>query len=279
MSFPLEPDGPLSRDVAPPQFGVDGEQAERDWPLITHDEVAAVLARIDGAGEPVRLTWHNPRQFAAAVLVRMADGRGLFVKRHHASLRDVAGLEEEHRFIAHLRERGVPVVDVLADRNGATAFASGEWTYEVHVLAPGVDSYRGVMSWQPFTHPSHAYAAGRALAELHRASAGYDAPARPVRTLLSSFRVLSSTDLGARSNAGSTRSRYWCVHSARATGGATWPTRSARITRVSCRCCLRCRRCGRTATGTRRTCCGPMRGLVRRSGRCSISGCRIAPAR
>ncbi|MCL4634060.1 phosphotransferase [Burkholderia sp.] len=195
MSFPLEPDGPLSRDVAPPQFGVDGEQAERDWPLMTHDEVAAVLARIDGAGEPVRLTWHSPRQFAAAVLVRMADGRGLFVKRHHASLRDVAGLEEEHRFIAHLRERGMPVVDVLADRNGATAFASGEWTYEVHVLAPGVDPYRGVMSWQPFTHPSHAYAAGRALAELHRASAGYDAPARPVRTLLSSFRVLSSADL------------------------------------------------------------------------------------
>ncbi|MBC8831882.1 aminoglycoside phosphotransferase family protein, partial [Escherichia coli] len=70
-------------------------------------EVAAVLARIDGAGEPVRLTWHSPRQFAEAVLVRMADGRGLFVKRHHVSLRDVAGLEEEHRFIAHLRERGI----------------------------------------------------------------------------------------------------------------------------------------------------------------------------
>ncbi|MFL6671178.1 MAG: aminoglycoside phosphotransferase family protein, partial [Burkholderia ambifaria] len=120
MSFPLEPDGPLSPDVAPPQFGVDGQQAERDWPLMTHDEVAALLSRIDGAGEPARLTWHSPRQFAAATLVRMTDGRALFVKRHHVSLRDVAGLEEEHRFIAHLRARGMPVVNVLADRNGAT---------------------------------------------------------------------------------------------------------------------------------------------------------------
>ncbi|AIO38924.1 aminoglycoside phosphotransferase [Burkholderia latens] len=201
MSFPLEPDARTARDaadtrdVAPPQFGVDGEQTERDWPLMTHDEVAGVLARIDGVGAPARLTWHSPRPFSAAVLVRTDDERALFVKRHHASLRDVAALEEEHRFIAHLRERGVPVADVLSARDGATAFASGDWTYEVHVVAPGVDAYRGVMSWKPFAHPSHAYAAGRALAALHRASAGYDAPARPVRTLLSSFRVLSSADL------------------------------------------------------------------------------------
>lgn len=196
MSFPLEPDGPVSRDIAPPQFGVDGEQAERDWPLMTHDEVAAVLARIDGAGEPERLTWHSPRPFSAAALVRMAAGRTpLFVKRHHVSLRDVAGLEEEHRFIAHLRAHGCPVPEVLAARGGATAFACGDWTYEVHVVAPGVDAYRGVMSWKPFMHPSHAHAAGQALARLHRVSAGYDAPARPVRTLLSSFRVLSCADL------------------------------------------------------------------------------------
>ncbi|MEB2484693.1 phosphotransferase [Burkholderia multivorans] len=195
MSFPLEPDGPAAREVAPPQFGVDGEQAERDWPLITHDEVAAVLARIDGAGVPARLTWHSPRPFSAAVLVRTDDERALFVKRHHASLRDVEGLAEEHRFIAHLRAHGCPVPDVLAGRDGATAFAFGDWTYEVHVVAPGVDAYRGVMSWKPFAHPSHAYAAGRALAQLHRASAGYDAPSRPIRTLLSSFRVLSSADL------------------------------------------------------------------------------------
>ncbi|AOJ98070.1 phosphotransferase enzyme family protein [Burkholderia vietnamiensis] len=201
MTFPLEPDARAVRgeadthDVAPPQFGVDGEQAERDWPLMTLDEVAGVLARIDGAGAPARLAWHSPRPFSAAVLVHTTRERALFVKRHHASLRDVAALAEEHRFIAHLRARGVPVADVLAARDGASAFASGDWTYEVHALAPGVDAYRGVMSWKPFAHPSHAYAAGRALAELHRASAGYDAPARPVRTLLSSFRVLSCADL------------------------------------------------------------------------------------
>ncbi|OJA74863.1 aminoglycoside phosphotransferase [Burkholderia ubonensis] len=181
--------------IAPPQFGVDGEQAERDWPLITRDEVAAILARIDDAGPPAQLAWHSPRPFSAAVLVHAARGRALFVKRHHVSIRDVAGLEEEHRFIAHLRERGIPVPDILADRDGATAVTLGDWTYEVHAAAPGCDAYRGVMSWKPFMHPSHAYAAGQALARLHHAAAGFDAPARPVRLLLSSFRVLSSADL------------------------------------------------------------------------------------
>ncbi|MBN3790929.1 phosphotransferase [Burkholderia sp. Ac-20353] len=201
MSFPLEPaaqapdDDVGLHDVAPPQFGVDGEQAERDWPLMTRDEVAAVLADIDGAGPPAQLAWHSPRPFSAAVLVRTAHDRALFVKRHHVSIRDVAGLAEEHRFITHLRERGCPVPDVLVDRDGVTAVTRGDWTYEVHAVAPGVDAYRGVMSWKPFTHASHAHAAGRALACLHRASAGFDAPARPVRLLLSSFRVLSSDDL------------------------------------------------------------------------------------
>lgn len=279
MSFPLEPDGSLSRDVAPPQFGVDGEQAERDWPLMTHDEVAAVLARIDGAGEPARLTWHSPRQFAAAVLVQMTDGRGLFVKRHHVSLRDVEGLEEEHRFIAHLRERGMPVVEILADRDGATAFASGDWTYEVHVRAPGVDPYRGVMSWQPFTHASHAYAAGRALANCIARRPATMRRRGPCGPCCRAFACCRPPIWRARSNAGSTRSRCSCARLVRATGAATWPTRSARITHASFRCCPRLRRCGRTATGMRRTCCGPRRDLARRCGPCWISGCRIAPVR
>lgn len=201
MSNPTEPTALAAHAaadaVAPPQFGVDGEQAERDWPLITHDEAAAILARIDGAGAPARLAWHSPRPFSAAALVHTTSGRALFVKRHHVRIRDVGGLEEEHRFIAHLRGHGIPVPDILADRDGATAVTLGDWTYEVHAVAPGVDAYRGVMSWKPFMHVSHAYEAGGALARLHRAAAGFDAPARPVRLLLSSFRVLSSDDLPA----------------------------------------------------------------------------------
>lgn len=184
-----------ARAVAPPQFGVDGEQSERDWPLITRDEVSDLLANYAGIGPVATLSWHSPRPFSAAVLVATERDSGLFVKRHHVSIRDVEGLAEEHRFIAHLRNLGLPVTDVLSTRDGASAVTVGDWTYEVHAAAAGVDAYRGVMSWKPFTHPSHAYAAGRALARLHRAASGYDAPARQLRLLLSSFRVLASADL------------------------------------------------------------------------------------
>lgn len=181
--------------AVPLQFGVAGEQAERDWPLITHDALVALFARYEGIGVPAKLLWHSPRPFSAGALVAVADGRTLFVKRHHRLIRDVEGLAEEHRFMAHLRSRGVPVAEVLAERDGGTAAALGEWTYEVHAAAPGVDAYRAVMSWKPFFHRSHARAAGRALAQLHRAAQGYDAPARKLQPLLSSFRVLGSRDL------------------------------------------------------------------------------------
>ncbi|GLU30621.1 phosphotransferase [Trinickia caryophylli] len=181
--------------AAPLQFGVAGEQAERDWPLITHDALVALFGRYEGIGAPAKFLWHSPRPFSAAALVAVASGRTLFVKRHHRLIRDVEGLAEEHRFMAHLRSRGMPLAEVLAEREGDTAVTMGEWTYEVHTAAPGVDAYRAVMSWKPFFHRSHARAAGRALAELHRAARGYDAPARKLQPLLSSFRVLASPDL------------------------------------------------------------------------------------
>ncbi|ALK33774.1 phosphotransferase enzyme family protein [Burkholderia plantarii] len=181
--------------LAPPQFTVDGEASERDWPLITRAELDRVLAGYPRVGALASLSWHSPRPFSAAVLATTEAGAGVFVKRHHRSLRDVAGLEEEHRFIAHLRGHGVPVAEVLTDTHGRTASTHGDWTYELHAASPGVDTYRGVMSWKPFFHASHAAAAGRMLATLHRAAAGFDAPARELKPLLTSFRVLSSPDL------------------------------------------------------------------------------------
>ncbi|WP_322005435.1 phosphotransferase enzyme family protein [Paraburkholderia tropica] len=180
---------------AAPQFTVDGEKAERDWPLITRDEVERLLAGFADLAPLAKIAWHSPRPFSSAVLAHTLDGRAWFVKRHHARLRSVAGLAEEHGFIAHLRSRGVPVAEVLADRAGRTAIAQDGWTWEVHAAAPGLDAYRGVMSWKPFFHASHAWSAGRTLARLHLAAADYDAPARAFQPLLSSFRVLSSPTL------------------------------------------------------------------------------------
>jgi Ser/Thr protein kinase RdoA (MazF antagonist) len=184
-----------SADIAPLQFGVDGEQAERDWPLITRDEVEAVLRRFPSIGPLVRLTWHSPRPFSAAVLITTSNGAEFFVKRHHVSIRDVEGLAEEHAFIAHLASHALPVADTIATPEGATAVTLGEWTYEVHRAAGGMDVYRKAMSWTPFADCSHAFVAGTMLARLHIAARDYAAPARAIRPLLSSFRALSETDL------------------------------------------------------------------------------------
>ncbi|MGI4984186.1 MAG: phosphotransferase enzyme family protein [Janthinobacterium lividum] len=177
------------------QFGVHGAEVARDWPLMSVEEVARVLATYPVEATVTDLSWHSPRPFAAAALATLSDGRALFVKRHDARLRDTAALAEEHCFIAHLGGRGIPVAEVLSDRRGRTAVAIGAWVYEVHRSADGLDAYRCTMSWEPFKAMSHAYAAGRALARLHRASAGFQAQARAPRLLLSSFRVIGAPDL------------------------------------------------------------------------------------
>ena len=118
----------------------------------------------------------------------------VFVKRHHVSVRDVAGLSEEHGFINHLRSRGIAVSEVLTTVDGATAFTDDHWTYEVHGVASGVDLYRDAVSWTPFSSSVHAHEAGKALARLHLAAQDYAAPARKSQTLVSSFTIFSQPD-------------------------------------------------------------------------------------
>jgi Ser/Thr protein kinase RdoA (MazF antagonist) len=106
----------------------------------------------------------------------------------------VPELLEEHRFIAHLEARGVPVTHVIRTAGGATAVALGDWTYELHGVGAGLDLYRDAVSWSPFTSTAHALAAGRALAVLHAGSAGFDAPPRSTRMLMSNDRVIRSPE-------------------------------------------------------------------------------------
>jgi Ser/Thr protein kinase RdoA (MazF antagonist) len=74
----------------------------------------------------------------------------------------------------------------------------GEWTYEVHEAAHGadlyIDLYAEAQSWTPFRHAQHAYEAGRALAQLHCASAGFAAPRRKVRPIIASFTIFAAAD-------------------------------------------------------------------------------------
>lgn len=163
------------------------------WPAITPDEAAAVLARFPAAARIDTLRWHSPRPFSAATLIH-AGGGALFLKRHDCRVRTTAGLAEEHDFIAHLAAAGMRVPEVFRTADGASAVALGEWTYELHRQGAGDDVYRDRPSWTPFLSQAHAHAAGVALARLHQASRGFDAPARVAQPLVASFGILSAVN-------------------------------------------------------------------------------------
>jgi Ser/Thr protein kinase RdoA (MazF antagonist) len=189
--------------------GLQGSLEEADWPPLTLPEVDSLLRRYPQAGGAERLLSRSPRPFSAASVVATPAG-AVFVKRHARAIRDREGLLEEHRLIAALAvemegevsrssesSRVSPglVQAVLADRDGETAVAEGEWTYEVHPLARGVDVYEQALSWTPFLGSGHARAAGQAMAKLHRAAAGYQGPARKAQQLVTSFTIFARPDL------------------------------------------------------------------------------------
>jgi Ser/Thr protein kinase RdoA (MazF antagonist) len=176
--------------------GMDGSLVEHDWPPLTLAELRAVLCEFPSIGEPLEILSVSPRPFSAAGVVRVAKGK-IFVKRHHRGVRDREGLLEEHRFILHLLAQGAPVQRLLANASGETAIEMGEWTYEVHDAARGVDLYADAQSWTPFRHAQHAYEAGCALARLHCASAGFAAPRRVVRPIVAGFTIFAASEPAA----------------------------------------------------------------------------------
>ncbi len=178
--------------------GMTAELAQPDWRPLTDSEVNALLARYDDpgdgdGGDRARITWRSPRPMSAAALVRW-PGHGLFVKRHHRRVRTPRQLAAEHALATHLRGHGLGVPAVRRARGGATAVARGEWVYEVHEVAEGVDLYRDAMSWTPFASLGHARAAGAALARLHLAAASFRRPARPWGVLMNSCDVIVAED-------------------------------------------------------------------------------------
>lgn len=173
--------------------GLNNDEVPADWPAISEAEVAWLRERFAQLQDAGAVQWHSPRPMSAAAIVGGASGR-YFIKRHHHRVRTAATLGEEHRFIAHLRAAGVPVVKVLQDRDGATALEQGDWTYEVHAVAEGEDLYRDAPSWTPLTALDQAHEAGRMLARLHQASAGYHAPQRGTHVLVARDDLLRSDD-------------------------------------------------------------------------------------
>lgn len=176
--------------------GLDGKLVKPDWAPLTLDEVRALLRQFPACGEPIEIETVSPRPFSAASVVS-TNGRRVFIKRHHRTVRDRAGLLEEHRFMAHLLAHGAAVPRVFASESGETAIEADEWTFEVHDIPAGVDTYRDALSWTPFRTVEHAYSAGQSLARLHLASVGFDAPRRKAQQLVASFTIFAAKDAGA----------------------------------------------------------------------------------
>jgi Ser/Thr protein kinase RdoA (MazF antagonist) len=173
--------------------GLNNDEVPADWPAISEREVAWLRDRftqLEGAGPAL---WHSPRPMSAAAIVEGASGK-VFIKRHHHSVRTTATLDEEHRFIAHLANNGVPVVQVLQDRDGATAVEHDGWTYELHAVGDGLDLYRDAPSWTPVSDLIQAREAGSMLAVLHQASESYTAAQRDTHILVARDDLIRATN-------------------------------------------------------------------------------------
>jgi len=173
--------------------GLAADEVSPDWPPMTEQELARLLEHYPRLGAPKSIHWHSPRPLSAAALVDTRAGR-IFVKRHHATVRSTAMLETEHALMARLREDGMPVPTVHADADRHTAVTLGEWTYEVHAPAEGVDIYRDTPSWSPPREPAHARAAGAMLARLHDAASGHEAASRPTHLLVARSELIEASD-------------------------------------------------------------------------------------
>jgi Ser/Thr protein kinase RdoA (MazF antagonist) len=179
--------------------GMGKDLVEPDWSPLTGPEVHEVLAGYP-APAPVTpgpdgetITWRSPRPMSAAALVHWRGGT-VFVKRHDVRVRNAGQLAVEHAFIDRLRARGIPAPAVLRTPGGGTAARHGDWVYEVHEAAHGIDVYRDAVSWSPFASLGHARAAGAALARLHLAAADFPRPARAPGVLTSGCHVITAAD-------------------------------------------------------------------------------------
>ena len=173
--------------------GMDGRLVEPDWPPLTLEELRNLLAQFPSLGEPLKIVTESPRPLSAAGVVSTRGGN-VFIKRHHHTVRDREGLCEEHALMTHLLNAKASVPRVIASAEGETAIEIGEWTYEVHEIPPGIDLYEDAISWTPFRTAPHTFSAGQALAHLHLAAEGFNAPRRKPQPLVAGFTIYAEQD-------------------------------------------------------------------------------------
>ena len=139
--------------------------ADRYWGPIDPAEAAAVL------GRPVEIVAQHLRWLFAVARCRW-DGGEMIVKRQPPMGRDIEQLRWQHALANFLADQGLPAV-----RSHGIVVRDGLW-YELFDVAEGDDIYAGVDTWEPFRSDAHVRSAGRTLAALHEAGAGFE-PRRP----------------------------------------------------------------------------------------------------
>ncbi|KAA8996210.1 phosphotransferase [Affinibrenneria salicis] len=170
--------------------GMGTDAVAADWPAMTQDDLTRLLAHYPALGKLQARHWRSPRPFSCAEIIATEHG-SLFVKRYHHRVRQPEGLIEEHRFMTHLAEQGIPVPHIYRSLTGDSALRLGDWTYEIHGLSSGEDWYRDTRSWEPFHSADDARAAGAMLARCHIAAADYQAPCRRQQPLIANLRLFS----------------------------------------------------------------------------------------
>lgn len=169
------------------------ELTHPDWPEITLDERQFIQQHYPQLGQIQTISWYSPRPFSTTCIAQTPSGQ-VIIKRHDARLRSCQDITQEHAFIRHLSAHDIPVSLPLCNTEYVSVIGNTTWTYELFNKATGDDIYRDAISWSPFQHTNHAYAAGIALAQLHLASATYTAPTRTTMHLMASDQFMQASE-------------------------------------------------------------------------------------
>jgi Ser/Thr protein kinase RdoA (MazF antagonist) len=137
-------------------MGVD----DRFWDPIGDAEAHAVI------GPEAEVVARHRRWLFAVARCRTPAG-AVYLKRQPPMGRARSQIEWQHRLTNHLADRGVPAARALG-----LVELDGLW-YELYEPAAGADVYEGADSWDPFASDAHVASAGRMLARLHVAGAGF----------------------------------------------------------------------------------------------------------
>ena len=131
----------------------------------------AACASFPQLGEPDRDSDREPAPiFRGRRGARRRNGHGLHQAPSPQRARSRRTARGASISRASARPRRAGAARACASASGETAIEIGEWTYEVHETAAGIDLYEDAISWTPFRSAAHAHSAGQALARLHLAA-------------------------------------------------------------------------------------------------------------